>query len=139
MPPNDESQPPLKEATLSNPEYALERTVTEADTASAYGSQFPPAASTPFVLGLAEVACHNAVADGLGDGEVTVGTRAVVDHLAPSPVGVRLVARARLREREGRRLVFDVEVFEGEDVVARVEHVRAVARSAKIEERLAAR
>jgi predicted thioesterase len=124
---------------VSNPEYALTRTVTEADAASAYGSHFPPVASTPFVLGLAEVACHNAVAGDLGDGEVTVGTRAVVDHLAPSPVGVRLVARASLRERQGRRMVFDVEVFDGEEVVARVEHVRAVARSAKIEERLAAR
>lgn len=117
----------------------LERVVTRADTASTYGSHFPPAAATPFVLGLAEVACHNAVSGDLAEGEVTVGTRTVIEHLAPSPVGARLSARAALRERQGRRLLFDVEVFDGAEVVARIEHGRAVVRSAQIEERLAGR
>jgi len=119
--------------------HVLERTVTAADTAAAYGPHFPPAAATPFVLGLAEVACHNAVSGDLEKGEVTVGTRAVVEHLAPSPVGATLSVRAALRERQGRRLLFDVEVFDGDDLVARVEHGRAVVWGAQIEERLASR
>lgn len=109
------------------------RTVAEQDTAMTYGRDFPPVAATPFVLGLAEVACHNAVVTSLEDGELTVGTRAVIDHLAPSAVGVVLEARSSLRSRSGRRLVFDIEVFDGDSLVARVEHERAVVSMSQIE------
>ena len=40
---------------------SISRTVTDNDTAAAWGDTFPPAASTPFVLGLAEITCHQAV------------------------------------------------------------------------------
>ncbi len=118
---------------------SLSREVTDADTAATYGSQFPPAAATPFVLGLAEVACHNAVADELGPGEVTVGVRATIEHLAPSPVGARLTANAVLAERQGRSLMFDVLVYDGEDLCAKVQHDRAVVDADRIAGRLAAR
>src|ERR671930_30448 len=84
--------------------------VTDADTAARFGPSFPQAASTPFVLGLAEVACHDAVRPLLADGRITVGTSAHVEHLAPTPVGDTLTARATLREQVGSRLEFDVEV-----------------------------
>lgn len=121
------------------PQAVRSAVVGEADTAAAYGPQFPAAAATPFVLGLAEVACHMAVEGELAPGEVTVGTDATVQHLLPSPVGATLTARARLVEREGRRLRFVVEVLDGDEVCARVEHGRAVVLRAKIESRLLAR
>lgn len=114
----------------------LSRTVTEADTASAWGGEFPPAASTPFVLGLAEVACHRLVAADLADGEVTVGTEATVEHLAPSRVGATLSAVARLVARDGRRMEFEIDVFDGETLAARLTHKRAVVQRARIEARL---
>src|SRR5207247_10602395 len=50
----------------ATPESAtLTRRVTDADTAAQFGAAFPPAASTPFVLGLAAVACHEAVSPSL--------------------------------------------------------------------------
>lgn len=106
------------------------------DTAASYGQSFPQAAATPFVLGLAEVTCHEVVADTLAPGEVTVGVRAVVEHFAPTPVGLTLTAVARLRERDGRRLHFDVDVRDDNGPVARVEHERAVVRSEQIANRL---
>lgn len=114
----------------------LSRTVTKADTASAWGEEFPPAASTPFVLGLAEVACHRLVADDLADEEVTVGTEATVEHLAPSGVGATLSAAARLVARDGRRMTFEIEVFDGATLAARLTHKRAVVQRARIESRL---
>jgi predicted thioesterase len=101
------------------------RTVTADDTAAAWGAAFPPAASTPFVLGLAEVACHELVADRLADGEITVGVAAEIEHLAPSPVGATLVASPDLTSEEGRTFAFAVEVHDGETLVARVRHRRA--------------
>ncbi|WP_113703297.1 thioesterase family protein [Nonomuraea lactucae] len=121
------------------PRASLSRTVGPADTAAAYASDLPAAAATPFVLGIAEMACHDAVLPSLAPGEVTVGTRAVVEHLAPSPVGAVLTAEATLVRRDGRRLEFVVEVTDGAGRCARIEHVRAVVRSEALDERLAAR
>ncbi|WP_084144927.1 thioesterase family protein [Amycolatopsis jejuensis] len=115
----------------------LEQEVGPDDTAAAFGAHFPPAASTPFVLGLAEVACHNAVAGELGPGEVTVGVSAAIEHLLPSPVGARLVARAQVVERDGRRLTFDVEIYDGDRLCARIRHGRAVASTARLAGKLA--
>jgi fluoroacetyl-CoA thioesterase len=104
----------------------LEREVTAVDTASAWGAEFPPAASTPFVLGLAEVACHRAVEAQLAAGEITVGTGATIRHLAPSRVGATLRATARLSSRDGRRLEFSVLVEDAGATVAEIDHTRAV-------------
>ncbi|KUI39240.1 thioesterase family protein [Mycobacterium sp. GA-2829] len=118
---------------------SLSRTVGESDTAAGFGDHFPRAASTPFVLGLAEVACHNVIAPELTEGEVTVGTAATIEHQLPSPVGATLTAQARLVEREGRRLRFEVQVYDGDDVCATVSHSRAVVLAERIEQRLASR
>jgi predicted thioesterase len=115
----------------------LERVVSDADTAAGFGPGLPAAASTPFLLGLAEVACHRLLLDDLTPEEMSVGARAVIDHLAPSPVGATLVVTASLEAAEGRRRRFRIEVHEGDVLVARVEHVRAVVRRSSIEERLA--
>ncbi len=120
------------------PERAvLEREVTDHDTAARWGEEFPPAASTPFVLGLAEVTCHMVVAAELDDTEVTVGTGATIRHLAPSRVGATLRATAELRSHSGRRLEFFVTVEDAGVVVAEIEHTRARVDRANLLERLA--
>jgi fluoroacetyl-CoA thioesterase len=114
----------------------LTRRVTEADTAAQFGAAFPPAASTPFVLGLAEVACHEAVSPSLEDGQITVGTSAHIEHLAPTPVGDELTAEAILRDRRGGRLDFEVEIRDRREVVARVRHSRAIVDRQRMLDRL---
>jgi fluoroacetyl-CoA thioesterase len=110
--------------------------VKQTDTANAFGDDFPAAASTPAVLGLAEVACHEALSPTLEAGQITVGTRAVIDHLAPSPVGATLVATVTHVQRQGRRVDFVVEVNDEDGPCARIEHTRAVVVRAAIEKRL---
>jgi len=117
--------------------HQLAATVSERDTAASFGVDFPPAASTPFVLGLAEVACHEAVRPTLSPGDITVGVRAVIDHLAPSRVGAKLLARSELVRRRGRKLYFDVEIEDGGAVVARVKHQRAIVDAQRMRQRLA--
>lgn len=110
----------------------FQRTVTAADTAAALDDSLPPAASTPFVLALAEGACHMALADRIGPDQLSVGARAEIDHLAPSPVGAELLASAELVAEEAPKFVFEVEVLEGERTVARVKHIRAIVPRAAI-------
>ena len=113
--------------------------VKPGDTAHAFGDDFPAAASTPAVLGLAEVACHEALRPTLEAGQITVGTRAVIDHVAPTPVGATLVAKVLDIQREGRRVDFTVEVSDEAGVCARIEHTRAVVVRAAIEDKLGKR
>lgn len=117
--------------------YQESHVVTAADTASAYGPDFPAAASTPFVLGLAEVAAHRSISADFADGETSVGTRSVIDHLAPSPVGAELVVKSRLTAHDGRKLEFEIEVYDGADLVAAIQHHRAIVTVARIKARLA--
>jgi fluoroacetyl-CoA thioesterase len=98
----------------------VELTVTDADTAQSLGSGDVPVLGTPRVLALAEAATVAATARQLPGGLTTVGTRAEVDHRAPTPVGRRVTAHATLAKVDGRRLVFEVAVRDGETVVAEV-------------------
>ncbi|MCU1614479.1 MAG: hypothetical protein JWO98_2019 [Frankiales bacterium] len=114
----------------------LRRTVSAADTARAYGDVFPEAAATPFVLGLAEVACHEAIASELAPGEITVGVRAVVEHFAPTPIGWTLTATATEVARNGRRRTHRVVVSDEGGECAVIEHERAVVRASSLAERM---
>ena len=98
----------------------VELTVTDADTAQSLGSGDVPVLGTPRVLALAEAATVAATARQLPGGVTTVGTRAEVDHGAATPIGRHVTALATLAEVDGRKLVFDVVVREGEDLVAEV-------------------
>jgi len=96
----------------------VELTVTDADTAQAVGSGDVPVLGTPRVLALAEAATVAATATALPTGMTTVGIRIELDHRVATPVGRTVAAMAKLAEVDGRRLTFDVVVFEGDETVA---------------------
>jgi fluoroacetyl-CoA thioesterase len=125
---------------MSNPTVPrtaeVRRTVRIEDTAAALNPDLPAAASTPFVLAIAELAAHAVIEDQLADGEITVGVSAEIAHRAPTPVGQELIATAELTERDGHKLSYSIEVRQGESVVATVRHRRAIVRASAIAERL---
>jgi len=104
----------------------VELTVTDADTAQSLGSGDVPVLGTPRVLALAEAATVAATARQMPGGLTTVGTRAEIEHSAPTPVGRRVTALATLAKVEGRKLVFDVVVRDGENLVAEVRVERVI-------------
>ncbi|GAB2588766.1 hypothetical protein Aab01nite_42580 [Paractinoplanes abujensis] len=104
----------------------VELTVTDADTAQAVGSGDVPVLGTPRVLALAEAATVAATARLIPGGVTTVGVRAEISHLAPTPVGRHVHALATLAEVDGRKLHFEVVVREGETLVAEVRVERAL-------------
>lgn len=103
----------------------VELTVTDSDTAQALGSGDVPVLGTPRVLALVEAATVAATATRMTPGMTTVGTRVELDHRAPTPIGRTVVAQAQLAKVDGRRLLFEVKVTDGPDIVAegRVERV----------------
>lgn len=104
----------------------VERTVAEDMTATALGSGDVPVLGTPAVLALVEAAACRAVEGRLGDGETSVGTWIELSHHAPVPLGIALVASARLVEVDGRRLMFEVRLTDPGGDVATGRHERAV-------------
>jgi fluoroacetyl-CoA thioesterase len=117
----------------------VELTVTDSDTAQAIGSGDVPVLATPRVLALAEAATVAATARQLPAGVTTVGVRAEVEHRAATPVGRVVAANARLTEVDGRKLLFEVTVADGDHVVAEVRVERIVVDRQRFVERTFAR
>jgi predicted thioesterase len=96
------------------------------DLASAYGNPGMDVMSSMTLMTLLEQAAIAALAPALAPGQMTVGARMEMDHLAPTPEGFTVTAVAELREVAGRKLVFDLTASDGLDTVARAIHVRFV-------------
>jgi predicted thioesterase len=89
-------------------EANLTRRVTPQDCADALGSGDLPVLATPRLLAWCEGATVAAVADALGPGQTSVGTRVQLEHSRASGVGAVLTVRAHLVHVDGRLLRFDV-------------------------------
>ncbi len=70
------------------------------DTVAALDSSMPPVAATPYLVTIAEAASYRLVQNLREPGQITVGSRVVIDHLGPSKVGAELVVKAALVKRE---------------------------------------
>ena len=65
---------------------------------------------TPNMVALMEACALELAKAYLEEGETTVGAEIHCRHLAPTPVGMKVTATARLREIERRKMWFDIEV-----------------------------
>jgi fluoroacetyl-CoA thioesterase len=114
-------------------------TVDRSNVASAYGSGHVDVFATPAMVALMEHAAINAVDRLLPQGAVTVGSAVSVRHLAATPVGLEVRARAELLEVDGRRLSFRVEAFDPTEKVGDGTHERYVVNLERILARAAAK
>ena len=80
------------------------------------GPNVPSMYSTPSMIGLIEGTCVRLIGRYVDPGEQSVGYRVDVKHLAPTVIGKSVTAKVRLREVNGRRYVFDVEVVNEDGV-----------------------
>jgi predicted thioesterase len=106
--------------------HEVSRTVTPDVTADAMGNRGVQVLATPFLIGLLENAAAGVLNPHLAPGASTVGTMVEMRHLAATPVGMTVRARATLLEGDGRRFLFQVEAWDAQDKVAEGRHERAV-------------
>lgn len=90
-------------------EFQQSITVSQNDTAAAYGSGNVDVLATPALVALMEGTALTCVQPFLSDGFVTVGTNVCIKHIKATPVGMQVLCKAVLKKVEGARLVFDVE------------------------------
>jgi fluoroacetyl-CoA thioesterase len=113
--------------------------VAPSDLASAFGSGTVDVYATPAMIALLETAAVNAVDHVLPEGSCTVGTHLDVRHLAPSPLGVEIVARAELIAVDGRRLTFRLEARDPVDTIGDGTHERVIVDASRLLARAAAK
>lgn len=100
--------------------------VNDSNTAIAYGSGGVRVFATPAMIGLMEKAALELAAKVLPEGQTTVGTLVNVKHLAATPVGMKVTARAELTEIDGKRLVFKVQAQDEAGPIGEGTHERFV-------------
>jgi len=101
-------------------------TVTPDRTAHAMGNTDVNVFATPFLIGLLEDAAGSVIHPHLPPGASTVGTLVEVKHLAATPVGMKVRAKATLLETDGRRYLFAVEAWDEKEKIAEGRHERVV-------------
>lgn len=117
----------------------LSITVTDAETAAKWGSGLVPVYSTPALVGLMEAAAVKALEGQLETGKTTVGGHIDVQHLAATPVGMTVRARAELTAVEGRKLTFHVEAWDEVEKIGEALHERFLIDTEKFVARVQAK
>ena len=107
----------------------VEITVTADRTADRIGNPGVMVFSTPHVVGLLEEVASAVIQPHLPAGAATVGTMVEMRHLAPTPVGMKVRAKATLLETDGRRFLFQVEAHDEIEKIAEGKHERFVVQN----------
>lgn len=100
---------------------------------SAEFCEMPDVFATGFLVGFLEWACMRAISPHLDPtNEVTVGTHINVTHSAVTPPGLEAVAKVKLIRVVGRKLVFEVEAYDGVELISTGMHERVVINREKL-------
>ena len=108
----------------ANRTASVQHVVGDDDTASALGSGDLPVLATPRLLAWCEEATCAAL--DLDPTRTSVGTRVELDHLAASPVGSTVTARAEVVHEDGRLLRFRVTAHDEDERLLATGEVRRV-------------
>jgi predicted thioesterase len=115
---------------------SAELVVKEEHTAPRIGSGKVHVLATPVMINLMEAAALAAVEHLLEPGTQSLGTHLDVYHVAATPVGMKITARAEVTRVEGRTVAFSVSCHDEKDLIGRGTHERVVVNLAKFDERV---
>lgn len=110
--------------------------VTRELTVRHFHAEMPEVYGTPFMIYLMEVAASNAVHAGLPPGWASVGVDVNIRHLAATPVGRTVVAKATVTAIDDRLIHFAVEARDETKLIGQGTHTRAPIDLARFERRL---
>ena len=95
--------------------------------------------ATPRMVSDVEYTCRDFLLQHLDAGEDSVGAHVSIEHLAATPLGLKVTIDVRMVEIDRRRITFEFTVRDPIEECGRGKHVRFVVDMAKSRERLAAK
>src|SRR5512145_1846190 len=113
-----------------------ELVVGEQHTAPRVGSGRIHVLATPVMINLIEAAALAAVEQSLPEGHQSLGTRLEITHVAATPVGMHVRARAEVRKVEGRKVTFNVRVEDEKELIGEGSHERVVVNVERFDQRV---
>ncbi len=124
-----------KVGTIGETQFTVERqhAIDFAD------ERMPAVLSTPWLIWFLEHAAREAVLPVLEPDESTVGTHVDVQHLAPTPLGQRVVCRARIIYTDKRLVSLQLEAKDEHELIARGIHKLRVIRCSRFARRVRAK
>lgn len=113
--------------------------VTEEMTVAYHHPDMPPVFGTPLMIYLMEVTASDAIEKYLPEGWVTVGVVVNVKHLAATPVGATVTAKAKVLSVDGYMITFAIEAHDGVEKIGEGTHVRAAVEMDRFLKRVKAK
>ena len=117
-------------------EAEVELDVGHGDTAARLGIEpgevYPEVLATRTMIGEMERAAAKLLRPHLQPGQLSVGVRVEIEHTAPTPVGARVVTRARYLGLEGKLHLFAVEFFDPGGRIGHGRHARGTIDEARL-------
>ena len=107
--------------------------VEEAHTAKNIQSGNARVLATPHLAAMLEKAAHELCLPYLDEGCATVGTNLNLNHLAATPVGMKVTVTATVTECEGRKIVFSLDAYDETEKIADGTHTRFSVFSEKFQ------
>ncbi len=89
-------------------------------------SDMPEVFATPFMVALVEWTCIEAIRPYLSTGQSSVGAKVTMDHVAATPIGMKVTAEVELVAVEGRKLSFQVKCSDERDLIGSGTHDRFI-------------
>lgn len=118
---------------------AKSATVTREMTVAHFHADMPEVYGTPFMIYLMEVAAAEAIQKHLPQGWISVGVLVNVKHLAATPVGFTVTAKAEVVSVTDHTIAFAVEAHDGVEKIGEGTHVRAPVELRQFESRAKAK
>ncbi len=103
-----------------------ETTVTTALTARHLGSGGIDVYATPAMIALMEAAAVAAIDPHLPEEQASVGAAITVRHLAATPLGQRVRARAEVTGVDGRQITLTVQAWDERELIGEGTHTRFI-------------
>jgi predicted thioesterase len=105
-------------------------------TAPFVGSGRIAVLATPVMINVIEAAALAAIEHLLPEGHQSLGIHLDVSHVAATPIGLRVTARAEVLRVEGRTVTFRVEARDDYEPIGGGTHQRVVVSVARFDERV---
>ncbi|HIZ54624.1 MAG TPA: hypothetical protein H9671_00245 [Firmicutes bacterium] len=114
-------------------------TVQEDMLACRVGSGELAVYATPALIALVEKTAAEGLKEYLLPEQSSVGTKAEISHLAPTPLGMQVTAEVVIQEIDRRRVVFSVRVTDEKEKIAEGTHERFIIDKVRFMEKAQAK